>query len=181
MVEPYSFQEGVDRGHAILYEELGLSVDTRRQAISFAIGFWIGLLVFVSIVVIYLFFSNKYEGVKWLLLGLTTVIDVLTGLMIVLSWQARRDLTPFRIYETGFSIGYGTKPFYSFSDVQDIREIPASKHIKPSLKILFTDETFKNVSEYDVRTAKEYSIVKDLLLRRFGAGRAAGPEKHGPR
>ena len=171
IVPSYSFEEGTKLGGSIIYKETSTDLKKRQKRYTQRMIFWtIGLILFLVFITIY-YLSNRYSNLINIIVGCSFVVICCNLLIILLDINIKINMSPIRIYSSGFSLGIGKKPFYKFSDVKNIREEKDSRTGELLTIIAFINNREEKISNDVTRNVglitQKYSEVRDSLMKQY--------------
>lgn len=140
MVESFSFEEGEILGGPVLFQESEKSLGSRKKMMKRYLLMLPILLILVLIGPVYLFTGSSPIYFVLSILVVAGIVIALNRIGILLE-RPIENVTPISVYENGFAIGDGRRPFYRFSDVYHVEEY-LDKNTKSSPGTLVTGITF---------------------------------------
>jgi hypothetical protein len=163
-VETYGVDWGSTFGGAILYKEPEEFVRTNRRrtiaASALLLGF--GIFFFISLwaVFTYLKASDNLHAV-----GIALFAGFFFIILGILAFREARVLRPFIVYERGFMLRLGKKPFIPFKDVYQVEEERTPRGNSP-----FTMITLAN-SDYIIITGDPFIKHVHACLKEYEKAR----------
>lgn len=173
MAEFFSFKEGVALGGPLLHEETDISFSYRCVLYSAKATFYGFFLILIPTLYICLILPNieQTEPITYPILAFFIFGTFLFGMGLYFNIKERSKISRCRIYQNGFSIGTGEKPFVPFKDIYYIEEGKSVKGASNFTMMTYNDGMFSAFSDYPFMSNtrlfledEEYRKVRDLLI-----------------
>jgi hypothetical protein len=162
-----SFEEGQRVGGRVLYEEGPTGLKRRRREATAIAVFFVGSLVWLPPVFLVLALDTLLQDpgdLRWLL-GLAIGLPLLALCVAIATWSRRsvRRMTAKRVYEGGYSSGWGERPFYPKSLFYAIDERHGLRRDTPYAVITLVGGFSFSISSGPVRQATTENDYKEML------------------